>query len=90
MKERVEKQEEEDKKKDAHLMLAAVDTIAKGMQKKAKQSNNNATKLEHKQKQQDTQLLQTINSCPFSVVSGPLFVCCCCVSSFKSFPIICS
>jgi len=36
-------------------MLAAVDTIAKGMQKK----QSNTTKLEHKKKQRYTQLLQT-------------------------------
>jgi hypothetical protein len=55
--ERVERSRKKKKKtrKDAHIMLAAVDTIAKGMQKK----QSNATKLEHKNKQRYTQLLQT-------------------------------
>lgn len=57
--ERVERSRKKKKKtrKDAHIMLAAVDTIAKGMQKK----QSNTTKLEHKKKQRYTQLLQTIN-----------------------------
>ncbi len=67
-------------KKDAHLMLAAVDTIAKGMQKK----QSNANQIRTQNRNSDTQLLQTNNSCPFSG-SDPLFVCCCCGSLLQKF-----
>jgi hypothetical protein len=61
--ERVERSRKKKKKKktrkDAHIMLAAVDTICKRNAEEKKQSN--ATKLEHKKKQRYTQQLQTIN-----------------------------